>query len=91
MGLRRTRTDPFIEITRPNRRFMRLAEVLGLDHLAAEALLADLLTATDATPASMSRAHIVSMRDGVLEIIATIFPVADRPAACARLEALLDG
>ena len=90
MGLPGARTDRLIETTRPNRRFIRLAEVLELNHLAAEALLADLLTSTDASPATMSKTHIAAMRDGVLEIIETIFPAGDRPTARARLEALLD-
>jgi hypothetical protein len=90
MGPSRARTDRLIESTRPNRWFIRLAEVLELNHLAAETILDDLLTSTDAAPATMTKTDIIAMRDGVLEIIEAIFPAGDRPTACARLEELLD-
>jgi hypothetical protein len=79
-----------IETTRPNRLFTRLAEVLDLNDLATESLVADLLTYTDSTPITMTRAHLRVMRDGILEIIDAILPARLRGDARARLEALLD-
>jgi hypothetical protein len=77
------------EVVRPSRLFLRMATVLGLDDDAISDAVLELMASTEAIPQSLTHDQLVSIAPGLLAIIETLVPDADRQSARDGLCALL--
>ena len=77
------------EVVRPSRLFLKLATVLGLDDDAVSDAVLALMASIDAVPQSLTHDQLVTIAPGLLAIIETLIPEADRQRARDALCALL--
>jgi hypothetical protein len=73
------------EVVRPNRLFSRLSAALGAGAAEAHVAVVQLMERADAQPHTLSHAQLVAIAPGLLEIVETLLPEADRPSAREQL------